>query len=343
MSDFTYIKSRLKQCAVATTVIGALLVSSGHASAGELPGEGITIKPMYNGVAEELFEAYVIRLGLEELGYKVEEPTQAQIPLAHIAVANGDADYYTPHWYPLHVAFAEKAGGDALTRRVGTLAKGSVQGYSIDKRSADAYSIKTIDQLKDPKIAALFDTDGDGKADLYGCDPGWGCERIIEHHLDAYGLRDTITHKQGEYFALIADAISRIKSGKPTLYYGWVPTWVNAVLRRGEDTVWLTVPFTALPDEQKGAVTTAEGIGDLGFSVNTHHVFANTTFLEKNPAATKWFELVQIPIQDIDDENLLIYKGEKTNKDILGHAEAWKKAHIDQWNDWIDQAKKAAK
>jgi glycine betaine/proline transport system substrate-binding protein len=37
-------------------------------------------------------------------------------------------------------------------------------------------------------VAALFDGDGDGKADLIGCNPGWGCEGAINHHLDAFGL-----------------------------------------------------------------------------------------------------------------------------------------------------------
>ncbi|GLR45306.1 glycine betaine ABC transporter substrate-binding protein [Mesorhizobium amorphae] len=342
MSNRLKIEKRFRGFTAALTVLGTLALSEGYASAEDLPGKGVTVKPLVNGIAEEMFEAYIVKIGLEDLGYTVQEPSSAQIPLAHLAVASGDADYYTPHWYPLHITFAEKAGGDAKAHRVGTLAKNSIQGYSIDKATSDKYGIKTIDQLKDPKLAKLFDVDGDGKADLYGCDPGWGCERIIEHHLDAYGLRDTVTHKQGEYFALLADVIQRIQSGKPTLYYGWVPMWVNGVLRHGQEVVWLTVPFTALPDEQTGADTVVPGIGNMGFSVNSHHVFANTAFLEKNPAANKWFEQVTIPIQDIDDENLLIHKGEKTNEEIHGHAEAWKKAHLDQWNAWIAQAKQAA-
>ncbi|OLT68771.1 hypothetical protein BI334_30540 [Moorena producens 3L] len=32
------------------------------------------------------------------------------------------------------------------------------------------------EQLKNPKIAKLFDSDGDGKANLTGCNPGWGME-----------------------------------------------------------------------------------------------------------------------------------------------------------------------
>ncbi|EHH14045.1 glycine betaine/L-proline ABC transporter substrate-binding protein ProX [Mesorhizobium amorphae] len=342
MSQFT-ITSALRTLAVAVTVFGTMMLTSGYVAAEDLPGKGATVKPMYNGIAEELFESYVVKLGLDDLGYTVEEPAQSQVAVAHVAVANGDADYYTPHWYPLHTAFANQAGGDAKAHRVGTLARNSIQGYSIDKATADKYGIKSIDQLKDPKIAKLFDIDGDGKADLYGCEPGWGCERIIEHHLDAYGLRDTVTHNQGEYFALIADAIERVKEGKPVLYYGWTPTWINGILRHGENVSWLTVPFTALPDEQAGAETAVAGIGNLGFTVNTHHVFANTAFLEKNPVANKWFEQVQIPIEDIDSENLLIHKGEKSNDDIRRHAEDWKKAHLDEWNKWIAQAKLASK
>ncbi|MGX9144713.1 glycine betaine/L-proline ABC transporter substrate-binding protein ProX [Mesorhizobium sp. 128a] len=338
-----HLKKTVLQLATAVALATTFGMSISHAVAQDLPGKGVTVRPLYLGQAEELFEAYIVKLGLEDLGYTVNEPSAAQVPLAHIAVGNGDADYYTPHWYPLHIAFAEKAGGEAKLRRVGTLVRDSIQGYSIDKVTADKYNIKTIDQLKDPKLAKLFDIDGDGKADLYGCDPGWGCERIIEHNLDAYGLRDTVTHKQGEYFALLPDVIQRVQSGSPVLYYSWTPNWIQGVLKHGKDVVWLTVPFTALPDEQAGANTTVAGIGNLGFSVNSHHVIANTTFLNGNPVATKWFELVEVPIADVDAENLLIHKGEKNNEDIHKHAEAWKAAHLDQWNAWLEEAKKAAK
>uniref|UniRef100_UPI0027D949D4 glycine betaine ABC transporter substrate-binding protein n=1 Tax=Escherichia albertii TaxID=208962 RepID=UPI0027D949D4 len=75
--------------------------------------------------------------------------------------------------------------------------------------------ITNIEQLKDPKIAKLFDTNGDGKADLTGCNPGWGCEGAINYQLAAYDLTNTVTHNQGNYAAMMADTISRYKEGKP--------------------------------------------------------------------------------------------------------------------------------
>jgi glycine betaine/proline transport system substrate-binding protein len=101
-----------------------------------------------------------------------------------------------------------------------------------------------------PKFAKLFDTDGDGKANLMGCDAGWVCESVINHHLKAYELEDTVEHNQGQYSALMAEMVTRYQQGKPILYYAWNPHWVASVLEVDKDVIWLEVPFTALPQNQ---------------------------------------------------------------------------------------------
>ena len=55
---------------------------------------------------------------------------------------------------------------------------GAAQGYLIDKKTAEQYHIPaSIDQLKDPQIVKLFDTNNDGKADLTGCTPQDGAAK----------------------------------------------------------------------------------------------------------------------------------------------------------------------
>ncbi|MFC3320690.1 glycine betaine/L-proline ABC transporter substrate-binding protein ProX [Mesorhizobium cantuariense] len=309
----------------------------------ELPGAGITVQPADQNYVNEWFQGDLVSMGLKDLGYDVQESASMQMQAAYIAVANGDATFYAAYWEPLHKTFFEQAGGETKLQPLGTLVTNSIQGYLIDKKTADTYKIKTINQLKDPAIAKLFDIDGDGKADLYGCDPGWGCERVIEYQLDAYGLRDTVHHLQGSYETIIADAIERIKAGKPTLYYSWTPMWMSAILRPGHEVEWLTVASTALPKDQEGAVTDVPGIGNTGFPVNTQHVIANTKFLEKNPVARKWFELLTIPIQDVNAENMLVHEGKNSPADVLRDAEEWREKHKTQWDAWIAEAKAAAK
>ena len=298
------------------------------------------VKPAWSGITEELFQTYVVMEGLRALGYDVAEVSQAQIQLAHVAIGQGDLTFYAAHWDPLHDAFWQEAGGEERLQRLGLLAQNSLQGYLIDKKTADETGIEFIEELADPEKAARFDIDGNGKADLYGCEPGWGCERTIEHHLDAYGLRKTVEHKQGGYFAIIPDAIERIKAGEPTLYYTWTPLWVSAVLRPGEEVSWLNVQETNLPEGDQ-ATTTVEGLGNLGFSVNDQMVIANTDFLEANPSAKKFFELVQVPIEDINAENLLVNDGENSEEAIMGHAKDWIAEHQEQWDGWIAEAKAA--
>ncbi|APG83403.1 glycine betaine-binding periplasmic protein Flags: Precursor [Sinorhizobium americanum CCGM7] len=315
-------------------LVASLLATTGAASAAD------QVNAAWSGITEELFQTFIVSEGLKELGYDVAEPTQTQVQLAHIAVGNGDLTFYAAHWEPLHEAFWKEAGGDEQLVRLGKLSSNSLQGYLIDKKTEESSSIKFIEDLKDPEKAKLFDTNGNGKADLYGCEPGWGCERVIEHQLDAYGLRDTVEHQQGGYFTIIPDAIERIKEGKPTLYYTWTPLWVSAVLKPGENVVWLNVKETSLPDDQSGN-TSVEGLGNLGFPVNDQMVIANAVFVKNNPKAKKLFELLQIPIEDINAENQLVNEGEKSMEQIEKHATDWIAGHKEQWDKWIAEAKAA--
>jgi ABC-type proline/glycine betaine transport system permease subunit/ABC-type proline/glycine betaine transport system substrate-binding protein len=234
--------------------------------ANDLPGKGVTVLPLKSSLAEEAFQTLLVMRALEKLGYTVEPMKDLEPATEHLAIANGDATFMANHWSLLHADFYKNSGGDAKLWRTGVYSDGAVQGYLIDRKTAEQYNITNIAQLKDPAIAKLFDADGDGKADLTGCNPGWGCELAIENHLTAYQLRDTVTHKQGSYAALMADTIARFKQDKPVLYYTWTPYWVSAVLRPGTDVVWLQVPFSS---SQEGAANTQLPNGkNYGFQAN---------------------------------------------------------------------------
>ena len=323
-----------------TLTTALALVLALPALAQDKPGEGVTIRPVASPIAEELFQARIVYKGLEALGYTI-EPQQVEIQTAHLAVGTGDADFYTAHWELLHEAFFQESGGDEVLERVGPFVEGMVQAYLVDKKSYDA-GVKNLGDLKDPAIAAKFDADGDGKADLAGCVPGWGCERVIETHLDALGLRDTVSHNQGAYPAMIGDAMARKDNGGSILYYTWVPYWVAGELVPGKDAEWLSVPEgTPLPD---GATANTEFNGkNLGFAVDSIRVVARNDFLEANPAARALFEAAKIDINDVSAEALRISKGEDKPEDLQRHADEWIAAHQADYDSWLAAARAAAK
>jgi glycine betaine/proline transport system substrate-binding protein len=330
--------------------VGALLIalapSIGRADevpSDGLPGKGITVQPIGTSSPQNVMQHYVIGLGLKRLGYTVNEYRSAEPPAFHLAIAQGDATFTAMFWDPLYREFYENAGGEDSLVILGRLIKGALQGYLIDKATADKYGIHNIEQLKDPKLASLFDTDGDGKANLAGCPPGWGCERVIEHHLDAYNLRDWVEHDQGSYFALIADVIARFKEGRPVLYYTWTPLWVSNELRPGKEVEWLEVPYFTSPDAQTDVGSTLPDGRNIGFAVNEERVVANREFVENNPAAAKLFELVEIPIEEVNAESMRIRQGEDKPEDFWRHAEDWVKRNQEQFDRWVAEALAAAK
>ncbi len=322
-----------------TTAI-ALSLAASPVFANDKPGEGVTVRPVIQASIEEMFQSRIVFRALEDLGYTVAEPQEVIAQTAHLAVGTGDADLYPSSWDALHDTFFKEAGGDKVMAKVGVLVAGALQGYLVDKASYDA-GVKNLGDLKDPAVAAKFDVDGDGKADLAGCVPGWGCERVIEHELTEYGLRDTVTHNQGEYNAIIADTIARQKNGKPVLYFTWTPYWVSGVLVPGKDVEWLSVPYTSLPDGQTGN-TEFEG-KNLGFAVDNIRIVARKDFLDANPAAAKLFEVAKVSINDVSAENKLITDGENKSSDIDKHVDDWIKANQAEFDGWLETARAAAK
>lgn len=325
-----------------STVIAVALGITGAGAAASLPGEGVEVQPLKSSIAEETFQTLLVMRGLERLGYDVQPIKEIEYAAGHIAIGNGDATFLADHWDPLHIDFFKKAGGNEKLYREGVYSPGALQGYLIDKKTAEKHGITNVGQFKDPAIAKLFDANGDGKADLTGCTPGWGCEKVIEHHLDAYGLRDTVTHNQGSYSAIIADTIARHKQGQPVFYYTWTPYWVSGVLVPNKDVVWLQVPFSALPGERKDVDTSLPDGSNYGFQANTQRIVANKAFTDAHPDAAKLFSIMRISSNDVSAQNLRMRDGEDSAKDIERHADAWIRANQAKFDGWVAEAMKAA-
>ncbi|UQY43364.1 glycine betaine/L-proline ABC transporter substrate-binding protein ProX [Erwinia sp. PK3-005] len=327
-----------------TALLAAALTSLATVSAfaADLPGKGITVKPIQSTISEESFQTLLVSRALEKLGYRVEKPSEVDYNVGYTSIASGDATFTAVNWQPLHDDMYRAAGGDKAFYRQGTYVTGAAQGYLIDKKTAVKYHITRLDQLKDEKLARLFDNNGDGKADMTGCAPGWGCEAVILHQNKAFGLEKTVEPNMGNYAAMMADTLARYKQGKPILYYTWTPYWISDVLVPGRDVVWLQVPFSSMPGAQKEVNTQLPNGANYGFPVNTMHIVANKAWAEKNPAAARLFAEMKLPIADINAQNSRMHQGQSSEQAINAHVDGWIKAHQAQFDRWIEDAKAAA-
>ena len=177
------------------------------------------------------------------------------------------------------------------------------------------YTVKDGQNAKYPDLHIAIGN-GDGKADLAGCVPGWGCEPVIEHQMDAFKLGDTVTHNQGEYSAIIAETITRCKEGTPILYYTWKPYWVSGVLVPGKDVSWVEVPLSAHPNGADAKLANGKNYS---------------------------FEVMSISVNDISAQNLKMKeKGQGGWDAAVRHADAWIAANRKTFDGWIMAARAAA-
>ena len=328
-----------KLSAVAILGIGLLGATGASIADSMMPGKGVTVRPIEGTQLEEKFQHQIVYKALMELGFEIAEPQEVEYQTIHLALGTGDGDFTTVHWDPLHAVFFEESGGEAKMTKVGNFIGGALQGYLVDSASYAA-GVQNIGDLKDPEVAKRFDADGNGTADLAGCAPGWGCERVIEHHLTEYGLRDTVTHNQGSYNAIISETVAREQAEQPIIYYTWTPFWVSGVLVPGDNVEWIAVPYSSLPDGRKADTMYAGK--DLGFEVNSLRIVANNDFLNANPAARAVFELAELDINDVSAQNNKMRSGEDSVDDIARHVDEWIAANQATFDSWVEAGRKAA-
>ncbi len=293
------------------------------------------------------FQAEVYRQLLLELGYQVERPRTFENEEFYEATAVNIVDFWVNGWFPLHDGFLTDTVA-AQVEIVGTQVQGgALQGYLVDKNSADSLNITSLDDFKRAEVATHFDKDGNGTVDLIGCNVGWGCEQIVEHHLDSYELRDVIEHVQGDYGPLMMNTIEQYAADEPIFFYTWTPNWTIGELVPGQDVVWIGVPFPSLPASQAASenkTTVANVTGciaspcPMGFPPNDIRTVANREFLRVNPAIRALLEAVVIPLDDISAQNALLLEGEDEQADIERHAADWIENNRKVVNGWLETA-----
>ncbi|MDJ1181539.1 glycine betaine/L-proline ABC transporter substrate-binding protein ProX [Roseofilum sp. BLCC_M91] len=328
------------------TVVSLIMALTGCSltvpSASNLSPEEVTIRSAHSTWLDEIFQTEVVNIGLEQLGYQIAPVQRLEYPGIYLSLANGNLDYSVIYYSASHNSMFDRAGGDEKIQKLGVLVPIATRGYQIDKKTAEEYGITNLGQLQDESLARLFDWDGDGKANLAGCNPGWGCASIINHHLEVYGLQEKVEQEQGVYEALLNDEITRYQEGKPVLFYAYNPHWISAILRPDIDTIWLEVPFTSLPKNQglSEAETSFNG-KNTGFPGGAQEIVVNPEFAATNPVAKRWLELVEFSLEDMNEISLQIKEGENSPEKISLLAEEWVQENQEQFDRWIAEAKAA--
>ncbi len=334
------------------------------------PGEGVSLTMARASWSTGYVQAEIYRQMLQELGFEVSNPSALELDpsLAFLSMAQGEFDFWVNSWYPGHLSWHENdlpdgsKVDDHVTAVGNQMQASGLQGFLITKSVAEEHGITSIDQIvADPELSALFDQDGNGVADIYGCPDSWTCDNIITEMFCQWGWEaDQI---QAGYDSMLAEAADRANAGEPAIVYTWTPSGYITQMIPGDNAMWISVnqelddsncsaqdggeqwaqPNSVASIGPERCIANEAGECRLGWTAADIKVTANNDFLAANPAAAELFGLVVLPLIDIALANVeQTAAGDATDEVIQGIAARWIEANRDTVDGWLDAARAAA-
>ncbi|TCT04784.1 glycine betaine/L-proline ABC transporter substrate-binding protein ProX [Aquabacter spiritensis] len=334
---------------IAMAALGAVILQ-GPVFAQSLPGKSRTVRyAQGDSLGANYVTSQIISRAIRSLGYRVKMST-LNTTLFFQAVSQGDLDLATDINMPQRMPAFRAVETHAEIIGTGMILGGGINGYLIDRKTATAYGITSLAQMKDPRLATLFGKDG--RADLINCDPGWSCGDVVDFQLDQFGLKHTVRSVRGKYETLMVEAVARVKRGEPAFFYAWSPSWVNSALIPGEDVVWLPTPEDALPPNvpNRGSALVPGVAGCAGgadpcrmamASWNWASV-ANKRFIAANPAIKALIEQIKFPLETWSDWEFNINKNGANSTNVNRMADEWISQNKGTFDGWVATAKAAA-
>ena len=192
------------------------LLSGGAAQAADLV-IGVPNWPSVNATA------HVLKVVIEDnYGLDVELQNGTN-PIVFEAMDSGSMHVHPEVWLPnqanLHDKFVKSKG----TVRMNPNGVASFQGMCVTKHTADEHGVSKLSDLTSPDIAQLFDTDGDGRGEVWIGAPGWASTNVEKIRAKSYGYDATMELKEMDETLALAEVDNAVTQEKPIVFFCYTP------------------------------------------------------------------------------------------------------------------------
>jgi glycine betaine/proline transport system substrate-binding protein len=223
------------------------------------------------------------------------------------------------------------------------------EGIFVPQYVADEHGVKALADLAKPEVAALFDSDGNGKGEMWAGSVGWESLGHTQVRAKSYGFDDTMeltTVEQAVALAQLKDAYER---KQPVAFYYWTPEWIHAAY----DLHKLEEPeFTGYTAESAKGTERYNPDGCYTFYQPSErndwleasdiqcaqpptrvHIAHSRALAERDPKISQFLQQVTL---DADDVNQWILDMEVEGKSVEEVAKAWIEANRGKIeNEWL--------
>ena len=261
------------------------------------------------------------------------------------ATANNDVQIFAEEWIGRSDVWNNAAKAGRVTSVGKTFVDASegwyvpqylVNGDAAKGTKAAAPDLKSVTQLSDPKIAALFrDPEEPSKGRFLNCPSGWTCEGVNTAKLQAYKLDGTyVNFRPGTGTALDAAISSAYLRGEPVLFYYWNPT---AIMGKFKLVKLEEPPYNEACWKE---LTSASGKREQGCAFPPIEVAygLNSTFAKEAPEIVEILQKATFPLDEVNAS--LAYMVDK-KADAAAAAAEFLRTKAEVWGAWVSPEAKA--
>ena len=245
----------------------------------------------------------------------------------------GDIDVHPDVWLPNQESFTKKYVDGAGSVVLNQQPYEGNQGFCVSKDFAEANNITDIADLGRPDVAALMDSDGNGKGEMWIGAPGWASANVNEVKVRDYGLLDFIEPIRAEESVKTARIKDSIAKGEGYAFYCYKPHAVWFMF----DVVMLSEPtydaakYTMVqPSDdadwyEKSSVSTKDALKQV-------QIAYSKSLPDRSPAIAEFFERFSVTAYDVSN---FAFEISGNGRDPAEFAREWVEANPDRVDAWL--------
>lgn len=277
--------------------------------------------------------SHIIKVAIEEnLGLEVELQNGTN-PVIFEAMDKGSMDVMAEVWLPNQQNLYDAYVGGKGTVELNRNAMPASQGLCVPSYVVTEMGVTSVEDLSHPDNAALFDSDGDGKGNMWVGNPGDASGNVEKIKAKSYGYDQTMTTDVYDETIAYANLDRAINAHKAWVGFCYKPHYIFSlhdmtVLKEPDHdpATWTVIQPTDDPDWlAKSSVTSAWPTAKV-------HVGFRKALEEEHPDVANLLRNIQF---SADEVSAMTYAVVVDKKEVEEFAKEWVAEHEDQVIGWF--------
>lgn len=315
---------------VLPAAIGAMLALPGNSQAAEIV---IGMPSWSSGIAT----AHVLKTLLE-----TEFDATVRLESGSTDEIFGRMDEGTNHihpevWLPNHQELSTEYVVHRGTVEMSSAGVPARQGLCVTRHTRDEFGIASIADLTDPDKAAVFDTVGDGRGEVWIGASDWTSTRIERVRARSYGYEATMELLEAEETVATVAIDAAVAVDKPLVFYCYEPHHVFEL----HDVVHLDEPphdprRWTIREPSSDPEWLDNSLADVAWPVSFLHIHYTTQLAEDRPDIAGFLSAIRLDVDSISQMTYALVVERRTPEDF---AEEWVSANRDRIDRWLEAAR----